>query len=181
MNNLPSEIKSVSFFRNFIDKMKLAKSDKESQQIISSLRKHPRFSVYKASYVKFLSHIMCENDPDMCVFFADGDNIRVANELAAQKANEINIKSAKELNLPSVASLKHPVTGEALVDKDIESILLQIKAVNQRYGYGNSLVGINGDEIFITIPHLKNEDKQKIYNEYRQVGSGFLTISVRLF
>lgn len=181
MEYLSSEAKKVSLIRKFIDKVKLSRYDTEYRKTISSLQKHPRFSAYKADYVKFLSHLMCEKDSDMCVFFADGDNLRVANEIADEKAKEINIETARKLNLPSESFLQEPVKGEELVDKDIESILLQIKGINQKYGYSNSLVGINGDEIFIVIPHIKEEDKRKIYDEYCKTSSGLITISVRIF
>ena len=173
--------KKASIFKKWIDAIKLSKGNKDAQEIISSLSKHPKFSVYKSEYVKFAAHLLLEKNPDMCkegsdfcVFFADGDNLRVANEIAIKKAEEIN-----SLNKQN-GSLSKPITGEELVDKDIESVLLQLKDITQQYGYEDALIGIQGDEIFIAIPNIKPEDKEKIYESYSKAKSGLVSISMRL-
>lgn len=157
---------------------KLEKADRKAQDTILRFRKHPKFSADKADFVRFSAYLMAEKDSDMCIFYADGDNIRIANEMADLKAVEINEQMAKEQNLPNATFLKHPITGEEIVDKDIESILLQIRQINQNYGYEDALIGITGDEITVVIPHVKQEDKARIWEEYSRAQSGLITISV---
>lgn len=179
MNTMPVKAKRKLSFTKFINSLKLNRTDKKAQELISLLRKHPKFSVDKSEFVKFSTYFILEKDSDMCVFFADCDNLRIANEIANQKAEQMNLETAKKMDLQDVSFLENPVTGEELVDNDIELLLSQIKDINKKYNYENALIGVSGDEIFITIPHLKEEDKQKIYSEYSQVHSGFITISVR--
>ena len=48
-----------------------------------------------------LPELIVEN-PNLCIFFADGDGLRVANELAEKKAEEMNIQSAKRMGLSDI-------------------------------------------------------------------------------
>ena len=180
MNNLPIKTKkrNMNLFNRIIDSIKLSKANEEFIENISMFKNHPKFSAYKSDFVKFATYLLYESTPDLCVFFADGDGLRIANELAEKKAHEINIEHAKKLNLSDISLLENPITGEQLVDNDIESIVLQINSINQKYGYENALVGVQGDEFFISIPNIKQEDKEKIYNEYSNCQSGLITISV---
>jgi len=168
----------TEFAKKQLDNHKLEKEDKKAQDTILRFRKHPKFPADKAEYVKYLTYLIAEKDLDMCIFFADGDNLRIANEMADLKAAEINEKRAKQENLPNATFFKRPITGEEIVDKDIESILLQIRQINESYGYEDSLIGITGDEIIVVIPHIKEEDKSRIWEEYSKAQSGLITISV---
>lgn len=180
MKNLPVKIKKASFLRKLIDNVKLSRNDKNAQNTIQKLKKHPKFHAYKSEFVKYSAHLMCENDSDLCVFFADGDGLRSANQVADETAKELNLQTAKSQNLSDVSQLKNPLTGEQLVDKYLDSILLQIQDINNKLGYTDAIVGIQGDEIFIAVPHLKEADKLKLYENYSKVQSGIITISVRL-
>lgn len=172
------QLKKVSFFKKFIDSIRVARLDKQSIAIISALKKHPKFPVDKSDYVKYSAHFMCENDPDLCVFFADCDNLRIANEMAEIKAKEINSEMAESMGLSDISELPDPITGEEIVDQDIRCVLSKIKEINTEYGYNSALLGLQGDEIFIAIPHIKQEDIQKLYDSYSEIQSGLITISV---
>lgn len=172
------QLKKVSFFKKFMDSIRIARLDKQSIAIISDFKKHPKFPVDKSDYVKYSAHFMCESDPDLCVFFADCDNLRIANEMAEIKAKEINSQMAESMGLSDISELPNPITGEEIADQDIRSVLTQIKEINTDYGYDSALLGLQGDEIFIAIPHIKQEDIQKLYNSYSKVQSGLITISV---
>lgn len=180
MNKLPIEAKKrkENLFSKIIDSIKLAKDDKEFRENISMFKNHPKFSALKSDFVKFATHLIYEENPDLCVFFADGDGLSIANELAEKKAKEINLEQLEKLGLSDISLLENPLTGEQLVDNDIQSIIIQINNINQKYGYKDALVGVQGDEFFITIPNIKQEDKEKIYNEYSNCKSGLITISV---
>lgn len=180
MNNLPMKTtrKNTNIFSKIIDNLKLGKDDEQARENISMFKNHPKFSAYKSEFVKFATHLMHKENPNLCIFFADGDGLRVANELAEKKAEEMNIESAKRIGLSDISQLENPLTGEQLVDSDIESVVCQINSINEKYGYHDALVGIQGDEFFISIPNIKEEDKQKIYHEYSKCSSGLITISV---
>jgi len=166
------------FFKKILSNIDHRHIYNKSTSIINLLRKHPKFSADKSEFVKYLAYILCEDDPDLCVFYADGDNLRIANEIADIKASIINHDAVQKLNLPDESFLSHPITGEKLVDYDIESIIKQLKSILFKYGYNNSLVGVQGDEFFIVVPHLKYDDLLNIYEEFSNTRSGLINISV---